>query len=136
MQHKPPVILDAAHNAYSARALQNTLDQYFPETPMVLILGVSADKDIQGMLDAWLPRAVSVITTQSGHPRAMPPEEFAEIVRTMTDLPVTAQPDAAAALQFALQTIGEDQLILATGSVFHVASVRIAWLECQETTST
>ena len=54
LQQEPPIIIDAAHNAYSARALQNTLDQHYPEHEKILILGVSADKDIEGMLNLWL----------------------------------------------------------------------------------
>jgi dihydrofolate synthase/folylpolyglutamate synthase len=131
LQYDPPVIIDAAHNPYSARALRSTLDQYYPDKPMILITGMSADKDIQGMLDAWLSRTVHIITTQSGHPRAIPPDELAEIIRKMTDVPVTSQQTAAEALNAALEMIAEDQLIIATGSVFEVASVRVAWMERQ-----
>ena len=129
LQRQPPVIIDAAHNAYSARALRNTLDQYYPERPMILITGMSADKDIQGMVEAWLPRTAYIITTQSGHPRAVPPEELADIIRTFTNIPVSAEPDATSALNTALEIVGDDQLIIATGSVFEVASVRVAWME-------
>lgn len=129
LQRDPPVIIDAAHNAYSARALQNTLDQYFPEHPMILILGISADKDIQGMLNAWAPCTAHIIATQSGHPRAMPPEELAETIQSIVDIPTIAEPNASAALTSALTTINDNQLIIATGSVFHVASIRVAWME-------
>jgi len=129
LQRQPPVIIDAAHNAYSARALRNALDQYYPERPMILITGMSADKDIQGMVEAWLPRTAYIITTQSGHPRAVPPQELAETIRTFTDIPVSAESDAASALNAALEMVGDDQLIIATGSVFEVASVRVAWME-------
>jgi folylpolyglutamate synthase/dihydropteroate synthase len=80
---------------------------------------------------AWLPRAEHIITTQSGHPRAMPPEELTQVVRGLTDTPVTAQEDASSALQRALEIAGDDKLIVATGSVFMAASFRVAWLEHQ-----
>ncbi len=129
LQDDPPVIIDAAHNPYSARALRNTLDQYYPDKQMILITGMSADKDIQGMLEAWLPRTAHIIATQSGHPRAIPPEDLADKIRALTDMPVTAEPNAATSLQSALKMVADDQLILATGSVFEVASVRVAWME-------
>jgi dihydrofolate synthase/folylpolyglutamate synthase len=129
LQHQPPVIIDAAHNAYSARALRNTLDQYYPERPMILITGMSADKDIKGMLEAWLSRTAHIIATQSGHPRAVPPDELADTIRSFTEVPVTSEPNATAALNSALEILNEDQLIIATGSVFEVASVRVAWME-------
>jgi dihydrofolate synthase/folylpolyglutamate synthase len=132
LQYDPPVIIDAAHNPYSARALRSTLDQYYPDKPMILITGMSADKDIQGMLDAWLSRTVHIITTQSGHPRAIQPHDLAEMIRKFTDVPVTSQQTAAEAVDAALEMIAEDQLIIATGSVFEVASVRVAWMERQK----
>jgi dihydrofolate synthase/folylpolyglutamate synthase len=132
LQLDPPVIIDAAHNAYSARILENALDQYFPNMPMILITGMSADKDVQGMIDAWLPRTAHIITTQSGHPRAIPPEELREAIRAYTDIPTTAKPNATAALNAALEIVNKDQLIIATGSVFEVASIRIAWMENQK----
>ncbi len=121
-----PVIVDAAHNPYSARALRNTLDQYFPDRPLVLIVGFSADKEISAMLEAWLPRARRVIATQSGHPRAMPPEEIAALVRGLSDLPVSTAPDASAALAEARALVKEGGLILGTGSLFLAASLRAA----------
>ena len=132
LQYDPPVIIDAAHNPYSARALRSTLDQYYPDKPMILITGMSADKDIQGMLDAWLSRTVHIITTQSGHPRAIQPDDLAETIRKLTDIPVTSQQTAAEALNAAMEMIADDQLIIATGSVFEVASVRVAWMERQK----
>ena len=99
---------------------------------MILITGMSADKDIQGMLDAWLSRTVHIITTQSGHPRAIQPDDLAETIRKLTDIPVTSQQTAAEALNAAMEMIADDQLIIATGSVFEVASVRVAWMERQK----
>lgn len=135
LQRDPAVIIDSAHNAYSARVLQNTLDQYFPDKAIVLVVGFSADKDIPGMLQAWLPRVEHIIATQSGHPRAMPPEELAEVVRSLTETPVTAQEDAKSALQLALEIAGDDHLIVTAGSVFVAASIRVAWLEKQTESS-
>jgi len=129
MRREPPVIIDSAHNAYSARVLQNTLDQYYPDKPYVLILGFSADKEIDKMVKTWLPRAQHIIATQSGHPRAMPPAELAEVIRNLTAIPVTTAPDAASALTTALEIAGDDQLIITAGSVFIAASVRVAWME-------
>jgi dihydrofolate synthase/folylpolyglutamate synthase len=129
LRREPPVIIDSAHNAYSARVLQNTLDQYYPERPYVLIVGFSADKEIDKMVKTWLPRAEHIIATQSGHPRAMPPAELAEVIRNLTAIPVTATADAATALTTALEIAGDDQLIITAGSVFIAASVRVAWNE-------
>ncbi|MBN2503130.1 MAG: bifunctional folylpolyglutamate synthase/dihydrofolate synthase [Anaerolineales bacterium] len=128
LQRQPPVIVDSAHNPYSMQALRETLDTYYPGRPVTLVLGVSADKDIEGMLVALLPRVARVITTQSYHPRAMDPDELAAFVQQY-ERPAQAYWEAADALEAALHVAGEDGLVLCTGSLFVAASFRIAWFE-------
>jgi dihydrofolate synthase/folylpolyglutamate synthase len=53
--HEPLVVVDCAHNPYSARVLRRALEEWFPGQRWVLIFGASADKDIAGMLEALLP---------------------------------------------------------------------------------
>ncbi|MBN1668998.1 MAG: bifunctional folylpolyglutamate synthase/dihydrofolate synthase [Anaerolineales bacterium] len=127
VQKQPPLVLDSAHNTDSAARLGQTLDDVFPGQPVTLVLGVSADKDITGMLAALQARLSVVVTTQSGHPRAMDPDQLAELVRDF-GLQVESRPDAAAALDRARQLAGPEGLLLVTGSVFVVASARAAWL--------
>ncbi len=73
LNRSPAVVVDSAHNVDSARRLRIALDDYFPTRRVVLILGVSDDKDIAGMLDELLPRVSRVIATRSSHPRAALP---------------------------------------------------------------
>lgn len=126
LQKEPPLVLDSAHNIDSADKLRQTLEAFFPEQPVTLVLGVSADKDVAGMLTVLQTRLSQVVTTQSGHPRAMPPEELAQLVRA-SGLPAQASPNAAAALDQARQLAGPTGLVVVTGSVFIVASARAAW---------
>jgi len=128
LRRDPPVIVDAAHNPHSAVALRRTLDQYFPDLPIVLIFGASEDKDIDGMFAELLPRVEMVIATHSNHPRAMEPEEIVERVRHY-ERPAKAVPVPAEALEEALRLAGQESAVLATGSIFAAASVRIAWFE-------
>ncbi len=131
LRRNPPVVIDSAHNDYSARALSNALDEYFPEMPILLIFGVSEDKDILGILKPLLARTELVITTQSGHPRAMEPQALADAIET-TGVQAEARQTAHEALTYALELAGDNTLILAAGSVFIAASVRVAWFEIIE----
>jgi dihydrofolate synthase/folylpolyglutamate synthase len=130
MQLEPALVIDSAHNAYSAHALRNALDMYFPDKPFTLIFGVSEDKDIEGMIQALSPHLKNVITTQSGHPRAMHPQKLADQLQGF-GLPIEAVETAAQALELALEKADQESLILATGSLFLAASVRVAWFERQ-----
>ncbi|KAA3643158.1 MAG: bifunctional folylpolyglutamate synthase/dihydrofolate synthase [Chloroflexi bacterium] len=128
VRRQPPVIIDAAHVPDAARALRTTLDQFFPDLPVILVIGVSADKEVAAMLNELAPRVHQVITTQSTHPRAKPAEDLAEIVAD-AGLPVQAISGVGEALAHAVKEAGEDAIVLITGSIFTAASARIAWYE-------
>src|SRR5215216_2994496 len=46
LQREPPVIIDSAHNRDSALRLRQTLDEYYPNRPVVLVFCALEDKDI------------------------------------------------------------------------------------------
>lgn len=123
LQEDPPVVLDAAHSPAAALSLRAALDEYFPHRPIALVLGVSADKDLEGLLEPLRPRIASAVATQSGHGRAMPAAQLAERLAAL-GISAAAEPDAAEALTAARARIGDRGLVLVAGSVFLVEQVR------------
>ena len=71
----PPLILDGAHNPGGARALADSLRAYFPDRRIGFVLGMSADKDLAGILAPLLPLAARVVFTASPNPRAADPAD-------------------------------------------------------------
>ncbi|MBQ2968134.1 MAG: bifunctional folylpolyglutamate synthase/dihydrofolate synthase [Clostridia bacterium] len=76
----PLVIYDGAHNPNGAKALVENL----PDEPLTLICAFMADKDIQGVIDELKKgnlqsRCTVRCTTVSDNPRAMQPENLAEL---------------------------------------------------------
>ncbi len=129
----PLVIVDSAHNRDSAARLRQTLDDYLPGLPVVLIFGASEDKDITGILAELTPRISRVIATQSVHPRAANAVELAETVRAL-GRPAEAVVPVEKALEAALKAVEEQStqskapaLILAAGSLFIAAAIRDIW---------
>ena len=108
--------------------LVETIDEYFPQWPFILVFGASADKSMSDMLSAILPRCEMVITTQSLHPRAATPEELKTKVERYS-VPVIAVNPAEEALSQALYHAGESKGILVTGSIFIAAAARAIWLK-------
>lgn len=131
LREKPPIVIDSAHNGDSMQRLVETIDEYFPETPFILVFGASADKSMADMLSAILPRCELVITTQSLHPRAATPEELKEKVEKYS-VPVIAVNPAEEALSQALCYAGESKGILVTGSIFIAAAARAIWLKSEK----
>jgi dihydrofolate synthase/folylpolyglutamate synthase len=126
VQHTPPVILDCAHNRDSAAKLCLTLEEYYPEKSVVLIFGASEDKDIQGMLDELMPKVTDLITVKSFHPRAIDPDKLVEMAKNY-NRSVHCVEHIPEAIKKALQTVGQGQLVLITGSIFVVAEARKFW---------
>ena len=116
----PTVILDGAHNPGGARALAASLRAYFPGRPVAFVLGISADKDLAGILSALLPLAERVVFTAANSPRAADPESLRELARHLGPLPgerlaVAARPADALAR---LRQESPNALVCAAGSLF------------------
>lgn len=119
----PPIVLDAAHNPAAARALRSTLDDYFPGRDIVAVLGVSADKDLAGLLEPLRPRLAKIIATQSSHPRALPASELAAEL-TALGFSAESEPDPARAVSLAKSLAASDSVLLCFGSVFLIEQIR------------
>lgn len=131
LEGHPTVILDAAHNPDSMRAVTATLES--PEWQnryRVLVFAVSADKDAESMLRIILPQFDRVVLTRFlGNPRSVPPERLEEISASLASSSVRVPQSCIAdspqtALQLAEQLAGPDGVICVTGSLFLAAEAR------------
>ena len=122
-REKPPIVLDSAHNPDSFAKLRQTLDEYFPEWPVILIFGVSEDKNVADMLKELASRLEKVLLTKSVHPRAVEVQKlvgFAEQAGVACEAVEPVEEAVARALEIA----GEHALVLSAGSIFLTAAVR------------
>jgi dihydrofolate synthase/folylpolyglutamate synthase len=74
IEGRPALVLDGAHNPGAAAALAASLRDFFGSTPVTIVAGISADKDIPGILRALAPAAARAVLTRADHPRAAPPD--------------------------------------------------------------
>lgn len=120
------VVLDCAHNHDSALKLRQTLDEYFPDKPVVMVFGASEDKDVQGMFRELLPRVRELIAVKSFHPRAIDPDILVNLAHQAGCLARIVM-DVAEGLDEAQRLAGNDAIVLVTGSIFVAAGARIHW---------
>ncbi len=121
----PPVIVDGAHNPAGARALAASLAAYFPGRRGTLVVGISADKNMAGILGALVPLAERVICTAADHPRAASPEALAALARPAAgDLPVRVEtaPSPPEALRLALSE-PDTPMVCVAGSLFMIGEI-------------
>jgi len=122
LRRKPWFIVDCAHNAYSAKRLAEALREYFDFDRAVLILGVSSDKDLSGIVAELTPLSNIAIVTHTHHPRALEPAMLAAQFSKRGITPEVVE-NVTSAVDLALERAKPEDLICATGSIFVVAEV-------------
>ncbi len=129
-QH-PTIVLDAAHNPDSMKAVANVLtgDEWLNRR-RVLVFAASADKDARSMVDIIRSHFDDVIFTRFlGNPRSRQPEDLLAIAESLPHESVPATRNHVAqnpadALEGARKLAGHDGLVVVTGSIFLASEIR------------
>ena len=134
---RPTVVIDAAHNRESVRALVATLREEFRPRRRLLVFAATRDKDVAGLLRLLLPEFDTIIFTKyTDNPRGVPAAELQSFVRSVSNREVHLADDPPSAWHLAQRWAGSDDLIAITGSFFLVAELRDLVLSeagCSET---
>lgn len=127
LSRDPLVVADGAHNLYSMGALLDSLPKYLSFRRLVLVVGFSRDKSVEDMIGRLAQASPIVIATASRHPRSLGAGDVSSRFASQ-GIPAAESSTPAEALGKALELAGDDDLILATGSLFVAAEVREAML--------
>jgi dihydrofolate synthase/folylpolyglutamate synthase len=122
LRREPWVIVDSAHNAYSVKRMAEALKQHFNFDRVILVLGVSSDKDVAGIIAEAASLTDEVILARSRHPRAVEPVVLVNEFSKRGIIPQLAE-SVASAIKLALARAKTSDLICAAGSVFVIAEV-------------
>jgi dihydrofolate synthase / folylpolyglutamate synthase len=119
-------LLDGAHNPAGAAAAARTVRSLEPAGAAALVVGVSGDKDVAGVLGALQPVARAVVATRAAaSARAAAPHELAAALEASdptATVRVTERPEAA--LAAAEELTGPGDLVVVAGSLFLVGEIR------------
>jgi dihydrofolate synthase / folylpolyglutamate synthase len=125
VSRRPTIVIDAAHNWESVRALVATLREEFRPRRRLLIFAATRDKDVAGLLRLLLPVFDTIIFTRYvDNPRGVPAQELQSFVRSVSNREVHLAEDPSSAWHLAQRWAGLDDLIVVTGSFFLVAELR------------
>ncbi|RKY36522.1 MAG: bifunctional folylpolyglutamate synthase/dihydrofolate synthase [Candidatus Omnitrophota bacterium] len=121
--HKHPfLILDGAQNSASAKALRTAIGMLLIPKKSVLILGVSKDKDVEGICKNICSGYDLIIVTGFESIRAMDVSVLETVVKRYNQK-VEQALNVKQALDKALKNIGIDDLITVTGSFYLIGEV-------------
>jgi dihydrofolate synthase/folylpolyglutamate synthase len=134
IRRSPMILLDAAHNPHGAEAAAAALDDSFAFSPLVGVVGVMVDKDVEGVLAAFEPHLAHIVCTQNSTDRAMPAADLAVVAREVFGadrVSIAARLadaiDEGTALAEAGEALGSSigtGAVLVTGSVITVGEAR------------
>lgn len=126
----PAVLVDGAHNPDAARVLADTIAEAFDFDYTVIVLGMLADKDVHGVLEALHRSADAFVVTAPVSDRALEVDTLAAAAREWVDEDaVLTAPDLNAALMKAFDLVeasaAERPGVIVTGSLYTVAEARV-----------
>ena len=116
----PLVILDGAQNLASAQVLRRAIKDNFKYRKLILVLGISSDKDIWGICKKLDSLADEIILTRAAISRAIDPVKLAGYFKRKLYLTQSVKEAKVLARSLA----GKKDLILVTGSLFVVGEFR------------
>jgi dihydrofolate synthase / folylpolyglutamate synthase len=121
----PLVILDGAHNPAGAEALAVAMREFFTWEQLHLVLAISANKDVVGMLAELAPLADVAYAAKNRSDRTGDASAIAEHLGA-EGKPVHVFDSVAEALDAAMSAAGVGDCVLVTGSLYTVADARRA----------
>jgi dihydrofolate synthase/folylpolyglutamate synthase len=72
VRRSPTIVLDAAHNPAGCEATMEAVQESFAFSPLVGVVGMMADKDVDEMLAVLEPVMAHIVCSQNSTARAMP----------------------------------------------------------------
>ena len=129
LRREPPFVLDGAHNPAAARELASSLEQNFPGVRKVALVGVFADKDYRGVLQATLGAMSEAFTFDWENKRALGGAKLAECASMFCKAQYI--PNIKDALAAALKA-AHGGMVAAFGSFSHLKLIKKAYLNLRK----
>ncbi len=123
LSKEPYTILDGAHNEAGAMALAEVMTKYFARDRVLMICGILADKDVDGILDNFTRISSHFIACEPVSDRKLDAGSLqAKIQERLCECTVVASPKEAVA---AAENIKEDyDAVIYAGSLYLIGEIR------------
>ena len=130
----PVIIIDGGHNPQGALSLGATMNEMLGGSlrgkPVRLLMGVMADKDVEGILDAYKTCGINIksaVTVTPNNPRSEPADVLAHKINNVYNISGDLEvcPDAGEGARLAYsKSLSDGMIILATGSLYLAGQIR------------
>ena len=123
LSEEPLFVVDGGHNPQCAETVRDNLLRYFPDKRRILLLGVLADKDYEGLTAILDEAADEYICVAPDSPRALPAKELADWLNRYNK-PVACCDSIRDGVSLALDRSDADSVVCAVGSLYSVGEIR------------
>ncbi len=134
LSFKPVIIIDGGHNPQGATSLGITMNEMLGGSlrgkPVRLLMGVMADKDVDGILQAYKNCGINIksaVTVTPNNPRSEPADVLAHkinyVYNISDDLEAVSDPDEGTRIAYQ-KTLNDGMVLLATGSLYLAGQIR------------
>ncbi len=127
VQKNPLLLVDGSHNPQGMQATVESLNRYFPDRKLQFIFGAMADKELDVMIELFLPLAKKIVITAPSMPRAMKPEDLyalcEEKCKGRYEVELQLCPSTTDVAQYVKNEIA-DEVIVAIGSLYLVGEIK------------
>ncbi len=120
---RPWTVFDGAFTIEAAQHLRRSLTELFDYQRLWLVLGLSADKNLSGIVECLGTLAHEVIVTPFSNPRTCDPHQLAEVVRRQ-GVPARIAPNPETAFAWAQAAAHPDDMICVAGSLFLLGEIK------------
>ena len=120
----PLVVLDTAHTVSSMKILSESIKENLSFKKLIVVIGLSEDKDIAGILREIACVADCLILTRTGNPREAEPRQMAITAKHFYNKKPIVIEDIDDALKEAKKIANKNDLICVTGSFFLAGKVK------------
>ncbi len=128
VRRRPNVVLEGAHNVAGAEWLVEDVEVFVPDrSRRQLVLGVLADKDVEGIGGALAGAFDRAALCASASPRALPVDRLREVVGGLF-LQSTCYDSVVGALEGVVPALADGDTLVVAGSLTVVAEAR-RWFE-------
>ena len=123
VSEKPYFIVDGGHNVQGAETAAENLEFYFADERRVLLVGIMADKDVEGFVNAVSPVGDAFVCVAPPSPRALSAEKLAGLF-SGAGKPVFVCESIANGVETAIRAAGEKGVVCALGSLYMAGDIR------------
>lgn len=121
LSKKPFVIIDGAHNISGVTALKESLDEYFKEKKITVIMGMLKDKEYEASVNIISENVYKFIATSPDNPRALSASELAKLPKCNNIYSFEYPFDA---INYAVETACDDEVVCVCGSLYMLGDIK------------